>query len=97
MRYLTVDGMLSGTGVRDAVDGGFVELADLDISTPLATDLTAWVRRFESAHYRQFSDAIEVADLESMGMALARRLKSELADAKVRYCSCATLVTTFID
>lgn len=97
MRHLIVDGMFSGTGVRDAVDGGFVDLSDLGISVQLANDLASWVLRFEAAHYRQFRNSLEVVDLELTGTELARRLKSELADTKIQYCSCVTLKCTVIE
>ena len=34
MRYLTVDGMISGTGVRDSVNGGYIELEKLKKLSP---------------------------------------------------------------
>jgi len=43
MRYLIVDGMLSRTGVRDAVDGGYVVLAELGVSPSVVEMIANWL------------------------------------------------------
>ena len=45
MRYLIVDGMLSGTGVRDAVSGGYVGLAELGLSQNAVEMIANWLAR----------------------------------------------------
>ena len=47
MRYLTIDGMLSGTGIRDSVNGGYLDATDLGISFALTEKLGHWLSRYE--------------------------------------------------
>jgi hypothetical protein len=91
MRYLVVDGMLSGTGVRDAVDGGYLDLHELGLSSEFVKDMSLWLRRYENAHYAQFGDRQEVAALDSQGLVLCKRLGEELPQSKVEYFSSAEM------
>ncbi len=91
MRYLIVDGMLSGTGIRDAVEGGYVDLEQLGISRSLQSDINVWVARYESSHYAQFNDSEEVDALDNEGVSLCKRLRSELSDSKIEYFSNARM------
>ena len=91
MRYLIVDGMLSGTGVRDAIGGGYVVLAELGLSPNFLETITSWLARYETAHYRQFNDPHEVAALDDAGLALCDRLIQELPRSKIGYFSAARM------
>lgn len=42
MKYLVVDGELSGTGIRDAVEGDYIELDDLGLRDDLAHRIRAF-------------------------------------------------------
>lgn len=46
MRYLIVDGNLSGTGVRDAVEGGWLTAPALGISERLVDEISEWQKRY---------------------------------------------------
>lgn len=91
MRYLIVDGMLSGTGVRDPVNGGYVALAELGLSPSVAQMIISWLARYEAAHYRQFDDSEEVKALDDIGLQLCDRLAQELPGNKVGYFSAARM------
>ena len=91
MRYLTIDGMMSGTGIRDSVEGGYVKPGELNLSDQLQERLAHWLRRYEEAHYRQCDDAGEVAALDAEGLAIARLVRGELPGSKVEYFSDATM------
>ena len=91
MRYLIVDGMLSRTGVRDAVSGGYVALADLGLSPSVVGMIANWLARYEAAHYRQFADLGEVKALDDIGLKLCDRLAQELPGSKVGYFSAARM------
>ncbi len=54
MKYLTVDGMLSGTGIRDSVDGGYLSPKALGLSMHLTEKLARWLERYEHAHLMRF-------------------------------------------
>jgi hypothetical protein len=47
MRYLTIDGMCSGTGIRDSVTGGYICPSELGLSEGLVARIDRWVKRYE--------------------------------------------------
>lgn len=81
-----IDGMLSGTGVRDAVGGGYVALDAIGLSAQLAADITAWQKGYEQAHFAGFPESV-VAALDKEGLALASRARGELSDKRIGYFS----------
>jgi len=83
---LLIDGMLSGTGVRDAIAGGYVAPDTIGLSAQLVADLADWQRRYEDAHFAGFP-ANAVAALDEEGLALASRAQSELSDKSIGYFS----------
>ncbi len=90
-RYLVVDGNLSGTGVRDAVEGGYLTPSAIGISDGLGDEISAWQKRYELAHFRSYTDSAEVDKLDAEGLALRQKLSVELAQAKVQYFSSAKM------
>ena len=54
--YLTVDGYFHGTGIRDSVEGGFVELELLAISPDLKDRIKKWVLQYEAEHYNHYAE-----------------------------------------
>ncbi len=81
-----IDGMLSGTGVRDAVEGGYLQPEAIGLSTSLVADVADWQRRYEHAHFTGFpEDAVASLDVE--GLALRSRVQAELSDKSVGYFS----------
>ena len=90
-RYLTVDGMLSGTGIRDSVAGGYIEPHQLNLSNGLVEWIKSWLSRYEQAHYAQFSDMNENCGLDQEGLAISKRLQEELPESKIEYYSSAAL------
>ncbi len=91
MRYLTIDGMLSGTGIRDAVEGGYVQLNTLGLSESLQQRVSRWVDRYEEAHYRQHDDPREVDALDAEGLCITQLVRTELPEWKVDYFSSAKM------
>lgn len=87
MKYLTVDGMFSGTGIRDSVEGGYLKLKDLGLSITLQEKISNWLSRYENAHYDQYSDRKLVAELDAEGIEICKLLKNELLDSKIEYYS----------
>jgi hypothetical protein len=89
MHYLIVDGMLSGTGLRDAVEGGYVDPAALGLSDALRLRLTRWLQVYEDAHFRQYAGGI--SDLDAEGAEITRLVRRELPGSKVEYFSSARM------
>ena len=83
---LLIDGMLSGTGVRDDIEGGYVEPAKLGLSTELVRDLAVWQAKYEEAHFAGFQESV-VSELDEAGQRLARRVGDELPEIDVGYFS----------
>ena len=81
-----IDGMLSGTGIRDAIVGGYVDPKSLGLSESLASHLASWQARYEEAHFAGFPDD-RVAELDRDGSALASMVREERPGAKVGYFS----------
>lgn len=87
MKYLTVDGMMSGTGIRDSVEGGYINLDEIDVSDKLKNDLRSWLSEYEAEHYRGYKSNDRIKLLDDEGISLAVRLSNEFPDSKVEYYS----------
>lgn len=89
--HLIVDGMLSGTGIRDGDHGGYLNPFDLGVSVGLAAQISKWLERYENAHFFQFENIEENRNLDKEGLEIARSLQSEFPDIKVTYFSNANM------
>lgn len=94
--YLVIDGNLSGTGIRDAVEGGYLTASELGISEFLGDEISAWQQRYEVAHFGEYADVTEVDKLDAEGLALRQKLAVELAQAKVQYFSSGKMQLLFL-
>ena len=81
-----IDGMLSGTGVRDAINGGYIDPRSLGLSEHLASSLASWQARYEEAHFAGFPGD-RVAELDKEGAVLTLRVSKEQTETKVGYFS----------
>ena len=89
MNYLTIDGMLSGTGIRHSVDGGFLNPCELGISVEVIEKISRWLKEYEDAHYQHYVDKPHVEKLDSEGIEICRMLREALSGSKVEYYSSA--------
>lgn len=87
--YILIDGMLSGTGLRDAENGGYLKPEQLGLSDNLKVRLAHWLKEYANAHFFDFEDREEVKRLDDEGLSLARSVRAELKDAEVGYYSSA--------
>jgi hypothetical protein len=83
--------MLSGTGIRDAVNGGYIELETLSISEELRAQMKLWLKEYEELHLEGYSDFIAVEKLDFEGIEICKSLKNEISDLKVEYYSDAKM------
>lgn len=88
---LLLDGMLSGTGIRNAIEGGYIEPGSLGISEDLTKALAKWVSNYWQAHYNGYNDSNAIKILDDEGMALTKRLAEETPDHVVGYYSDARM------
>lgn len=91
MRKIIIDGMLSGTGIRDAVAGGYMNPNILGLSEEAKRKLSDWLSRYENAHYYQYEDKVESQKLDLDGIELAKSIGRELPDCEVAYYSSAQM------
>ncbi len=91
MKYLTVDGMLSGTGIRDSVAGGYLELNELGLQDELKCRIREWLLKYEDAHFRQFENEEENSTLDREGVAIAKAVGQQVAETKIEYFSSANM------
>lgn len=92
MYYLTIDGMMSGTGIRDSIEGGYISPSVIGLSQGLQDRITHWLTRYEEAHYRQWDDPQEVAELDTEGLSIVRIVRSELPESMVNCFSSAKMM-----
>ena len=83
---LLIDGMLSGTGVRDALYSGYLDPEAIGLSSRLASDIADWQRRYEVCHFAGFPES-EVASLDEQGQAILARVRAELPGRRIGYFS----------
>jgi hypothetical protein len=83
--------MLSGTGIRDSVEGGYVDPSMLGLSERLKSQIRLWLDRYADAHFSQFKDSQIVAALDAEGLVIAEQLRDELPGSKIVYFSDAEM------
>lgn len=91
MKYLTVDGMLNGTGIRDSIVGGYLDPSVIGVSLETKERISKWLSRYEDAHYMQYQDKAEIEWLDLEGIEICKRLISELPGYKICYYSSAKM------
>ncbi|MCB1682690.1 MAG: hypothetical protein H6858_04740 [Rhodospirillales bacterium] len=91
MMYITVDGMLSGTGLRDSKNGGYIDPDELGISDFLKSKLSAWLGQYANCHYMQYKDESQIELLDKEGMEICKMLKQEMPNLEIDYYSNAKL------
>jgi hypothetical protein len=84
---LVIDGMLSGTGVRDLERGGYIEPSALGLPSDLSLRIEKWVERYADQHYYQFKDEVAVNSLDAEGLLLAKCVGVALPASDIRYYS----------
>ncbi len=89
MVYLTVDGMFSGTGIRDSIEGGYLDPNELMLPPDLIEKISKWLKQYEDAHYMKYEDKAQVVKLDSEGVEICILIKDALPESKVEYYSSA--------
>jgi hypothetical protein len=96
MIYLIIDASLSGTGIRNKYEGGYLSPDDLGLSCETIDRLNQWLPRYENEHYNGFADECIIDELDREGKEIALMIKSELAEVKLEYFSDARMTTEMI-
>lgn len=81
-----IDGILSGTDVRDVTNGGYVDPISLGLSEQLGQSVSSWQAQCAEAHFAGFANE-RVTKLDKSGSALGSRIQNEPPDTEVGYFS----------
>jgi hypothetical protein len=90
MRYLVVDGMLHGTGIRDKNEGGYVKLETLNLPDVLNARIKEWLLKYEEEHYNGYLNSQNIEALDLLGIEIAKQVQA-VVGPKVTYFSNAKL------
>lgn len=96
MKYIVVDAMFSGTGIRDYYGGNYIEPESLHLSDMTINKLRDWLSRYISEHHKGYINDKAIDELDREGKEIALRIKSELVDVKIHYYSDARMTKEII-
>ena len=96
MIYLVIDASLSGTGIRNKYEGGYLSPEVLGLSSNTIQYLNDWLSRYENEHYNGFTDDQIIDNLDREGKEIALLIKSELPEVKLEYFSDARMTNEII-
>ena len=97
MKYLTIDGDLSGTGIRNSINGDFININELELSCLLRKKIQDWLESYEREHYFQFQDKEKINTLDLEGIKISKLIRKEIPDSKIEYFSAAKMKTLFVE
>lgn len=96
MKYLVIDASLSGTGIRDKYNGGYITSEYLGLSSEITERLNLWLSKYENEHYNGFNDESLIEQLDKEGKEIALQIKNELSNVKLEYFSDAKMTNELI-
>jgi hypothetical protein len=96
MKYLVIDASLSGTGIRDKYQGGYLTPEELGLRSTTIQSLNTWLTKYENEHFNGFTDNNIIDDLDREGKEIALIIKRELSEVKVEYFSDARMSNEII-
>ncbi|MDO4628381.1 MAG: hypothetical protein Q4C70_04290 [Planctomycetia bacterium] len=95
-KYLYVDGEMSTTGIRDAVDGDFVFLDELNLSESLKSRITSWLKEYNAHDLPKYEGSPIIDQLDEQGIKIAKLLQLELPEhIIVRYHSAVNMTSVY--
>jgi len=97
MKYLVVDGMTNGTGIRDYYNGGYINPISLNLSKALINKITVWLQKYKSEHIQGYKNTEQLTKLDEEGKEIGRLIKLELYDVKIFYFSDATMKSEILE
>ncbi|WP_035566786.1 hypothetical protein [Hymenobacter sp. IS2118] len=89
-RYLTVDGFIHSTGLRDQFLGVYIELNTLNLNEDFLSRFTSWLSNYKKSQkiYDNISSEKYLHRLDDEGLKLAKELKNMLnGECKIEYYS----------
>ena len=92
MKYIVIDALLNGTGIRDKYEGGYIEPCSLGLSSATIIRLNDWLSEYRKEHDNGYIDSAIIDMLDQKGLEIAMRIKKELPEMNVEYFSDARMV-----
>lgn len=96
MKYLIIDASLSGTGIRDKYEGGYLSPNELGLSCEITDRLNQWLSKYENEHFNGFTNDSLIDELDKEGKEIALQIKNELSEVKLEYFSDARMIIEII-
>lgn len=93
-KYLTVDGMVSGTGIRD--DRKYIDPDSLRLSSELVKRLKVWHESYQTEFYKGYENESLTRSLDKEGIEISKAVIKEYGECKVEYLSDSTLKKTLV-
>ena len=78
MKYLIIDASLSGTGVRDPINGGYMDLCQLDLGVKITEEIKDWLKNYQQEHFQGFKNQKNIEVLDNQGIVIAKKIKKIL-------------------
>jgi hypothetical protein len=92
MRHLIVDGMLNGTGIREA-GCEYIPLNILDLSPNFQSKIKNWLLQYETEFYHGYPDNDKIELLDKQGLEITHELEKIFPEDKIEYYSDALLMS----
>ncbi len=86
MKYLVIDGMFRGTGIRDKYNGGYIVIDHLAIPIKVKEQINNWLADYQNEFFAGYKDELRIQELDKVGIEIAKAIQKYL-DAKVTYYS----------
>jgi len=96
MRYLVIDAVLNGTGIRKKYEGDYITPKELNLSLEITQRLNEWLQKYWEEHYQGFACDSVINKLDCEGKEIARKIKNEVSDVKIEYFSEAKMINEII-
>jgi hypothetical protein len=96
MKYLVIDAMFSGTGIRDYYNGNYIEPESLHLSDMTINKLRDWLSQYISEHHKGYINDKAIDELDREGKEIALRIMRELVDVRIHYYSDARMTEEMV-
>ena len=85
MKYIIIDALLNGTGIRDKYKGEYIDPRSLGLSDATIIRLNDWLSEYWEEHYNGYIDGTIIDTLDQEGRRIAIRIQKELPEMKVEF------------
>ncbi|MDR2171938.1 MAG: hypothetical protein LBP59_17475 [Planctomycetaceae bacterium] len=85
MRYLVIDGMLNGTGIRDIGENKYIRPDELKLDKILVERIRNWLEKYALAYYENFINKDRIEALDTEGIEITIAIKKALPTCKIDY------------